>query len=132
MVVFSRGLVPPGEREVGRHNLPFPLLAATRYSKTPVNPKLTEYLALIKDTALLRYSCLIIGVLATLLFLSLLVTCRITGLPFAEGNEQIEGVLGAESWRSTPQGLGLQLDGMGQVVGDKNKRRVLLGHQPGK
>ena len=46
-----------------------------------------------------RYGCLILGVLASLLFLAALLTCRITGLPVApvhtnEGPPLIEEGLG--------------------------------------
>ena len=33
---------------------------------------------------MLRWPCLITGILVTLLFLVLLVSCRVTGLPFSE------------------------------------------------
>ena len=36
---------------------------------------------------MLRYSCLIIGVLAVLLLLVSLITCRLSGFPIAEGAE---------------------------------------------
>jgi len=65
---------------------------------------------------LLRYSCLITGVLVTLLFLILLITCRTTGFPVAEGNQQIEIGPDKDAWRSSLQRPGSQLDGMGQVV----------------
>ena len=36
---------------------------------------------------MLRYSCLIIGVLGVLVFLFSLITCRLTGFPLSEGAE---------------------------------------------
>ena len=46
-----------------------------------------------------RYSCLIIGVLAVLVFLFSLVTCRLGGFPFSEVTETapIQSVDGTES-----------------------------------
>jgi hypothetical protein len=35
------------------------------------------------EAGVLRYSCLIFGILLALLFLTLLITCRVTGLPIS-------------------------------------------------
>ena len=40
-------------------------------------------------SALLRYSCLIVGVLAVLLLLISLITCRLSGFPISEATETI-------------------------------------------
>ena len=40
--------------------------------------------ASLRNQVLLRYSCLITGILMALLFLTVLITCRLTGFPVAE------------------------------------------------
>ena len=68
----------------------------------------------LRDSELFRYSCLIIGILLALLFITLLITCRLSGFPFAENaaialeSQETEG-------RSLPGG-DLQLNSVRHVV----------------
>ena len=63
---------------------------------------------------MLRYSCLIIGILVALLFLATLITCRLSGRPFAEESSPTWGE--PDTSRNASLGTALELNGVGQVV----------------
>jgi hypothetical protein len=52
------------------------------------------------EAGLLRYSCLIFGILLALLFLTLLITCRVTGLPISNNGSELR-LVGAANAAST-------------------------------